>query len=51
MNTAQFDKVVEHRLAECKRILIEKAKEYAKGDDDLLRINVTVNYLFNYAFN
>ena len=34
MNTAQFDKVVEHRLAECKRILIEKAKEYAKGDDD-----------------
>lgn len=34
MKTVAFDTVVEHRLSECKRILIEKAKEYAKGDDD-----------------
>jgi hypothetical protein len=34
MKTIDFDKVIEHRLSECKRILIEKAKEYAKGDDD-----------------
>ena len=34
MKTQDFDKVIEHRLSECKRILIEKAKEYAKGDDD-----------------
>jgi hypothetical protein len=36
MNTAQFDKVVEHRLSESKRVLIEKAKEYAKDEDDKL---------------
>ena len=34
MKTIDFNKVIEHRLSECKRILIEKAKEYAKGDDD-----------------
>lgn len=34
MKTTQFDAVVNHRLDESKRILIEKAKEYAKGDDD-----------------
>lgn len=34
MKKIDFDKVIEHRLSECKRILIEKAKEYAKGDDD-----------------
>lgn len=36
MKTTEFDIVVNHRLDECKRILIEKAKEYAKGDDDRL---------------
>lgn len=34
MKTKDFDIVINHRLEECKRILIEKAKEYAKGDDD-----------------
>jgi hypothetical protein len=36
MKTKDFDIVVNHRLDACKRILIEKAKEYAKGDDDRL---------------
>lgn len=34
MTTKEFDIVVNHRLDECKRVLIEKAKEYAKGDED-----------------
>ena len=34
MTTEHFDRVIEYRLSECKRVLIEKAKEYAKGDDD-----------------
>lgn len=34
MKTKDFDIVVNHRLEECKKVLIEKAKEYAKGDDD-----------------
>lgn len=34
MTTKDFDIVVNHRLEECKRVLIEKAKEYAKGDED-----------------
>ncbi len=36
MKTEKFNQVIEHRLSESKRILIEKAKEYAKGDDDRL---------------
>jgi hypothetical protein len=34
MKTKDFDIVVNHRLEQCKKVLIEKAKEYAKGDDD-----------------
>lgn len=34
MTTKEFDIVVNHRLEECKKVLIEKAKEYAKGDED-----------------
>ena len=34
MKTTEFNTVIHHRLNECERILIEKAKEYAKGDDD-----------------
>jgi len=36
MNTTQFDIVIEHRLSECRKVLIEKAKEYAKDEDDKL---------------
>jgi hypothetical protein len=36
MTTEKFDEVINYRLNECKRILIEKAKEYAKGDEDRL---------------
>ena len=36
MNTNDFNKIINRRLDESKRILIEKAKEYAKGDEDRL---------------
>lgn len=36
MNTNEFNKIINRRLDESKRILIEKAKEYAKGDVDRL---------------
>lgn len=36
MKTEEFNKLIEYRLNECKRVLIEKAKEYAKGDEDRL---------------
>jgi hypothetical protein len=36
MTTTEFNKVIENRLLESRRILVEKAKEYAKGDDDRL---------------
>jgi len=36
MKTNEFDKIINHRLDFCKYVLVEKAKEYAKGDDDRL---------------
>lgn len=36
MNSKNFNIVINRRLDESQRILIEKAKEYAKGDEDRL---------------
>lgn len=36
MQSKDFNIIIETRLSECRRILIEKAKEYAKGDVDKL---------------
>lgn len=36
MNTIEFDKIVNYRIAKIQEILQEKAKEYASEDDDRL---------------